>query len=440
MADARSLLRQQRAARRIDHPHATYSNSGKLSCTICHEPIKSEAQWEGHTRGVGHRQRLLAHQKSKQPQPSNPASANGNATASSRSKGKDTLSDEALLAQIIGGGGGAGTGQKRKHGSAGSDVDMDDAAQTDKEDEEEATRKKRSRTETSPPTATTAATSSGKNDSLPPDNHNNNKDAGKGTPKITPPSLVRRISGTPSHGIELQIPSRPATPSVSGTSAGSTPNATSMGRSPLIPSREAQAGGLSAKQAQKAAFVTTATTTAGEAAATATTTVTATAAGEVDEDADWAAFEAEVVNTAAPKTSARPAAVVGYHPDNDAVISAAPLTAEQLAAKAAKEEQERRRPAADIELEDEREEATRALEDEFEEMEELEARVRRLKEKREALRRGSAPVGTTVAAAGVTPGAIGGAGEDGDDDDDDDDDEDDDDEDEDDWVGFRSRG
>lgn len=41
-----------------------------------------------------------------------------------------------------------------------------------------------------------------------------------------------------------------------------------------------------------------------------------------------------------------------------------------------------------MEIEDEREEATRALETEFEVMEELEARARRLRERREALRAG----------------------------------------------------
>ncbi|ROV87865.1 hypothetical protein VSDG_09555 [Cytospora chrysosperma] len=391
MADARSLLRQQRAARRIDHPHATYSDSGKLTCTICHEPIKSEAQWEGHTRGVGHRQRLLAYQKSRQPQqqkptqpPSYTSSTNGGASAS-KSKSKNTISDADLLAQIIAGNvSDLGSGQKRKHDEAGSDVEMDDA-----EAEEEAMRKKRSKTTeidsptTSKPTA--AAANNGRDDSVA------DKDAGKPTSKITPPSLVRRISGTPSHGVELQIPSRPATPSASGTSAASTPRATSMGRSPLMPP-EVQSGGLPAKQSQKAAFATTTSTNPVTSEVPTSSTAAVTTAD--DEDDDWAAFEAE--------TSKRTKSAGAYA--SDAVISAAPLTAEELAAKIAEEEHERRRAVADIELEDEKEEATRALETEFEEMEELEARVRRLKERREALRKGSMQSGNaTIAAAEVAP-------------------------------------
>ncbi len=84
----------------------------------------------------------------------------------------------------------------------------------------------------------------------------------------------------------------------------------------------------------------------------------------------------------------------------NAVIAAAPMTADEVAAQADAEERARRRAMADVQMEDEKEEATRALEDEFDEMEELEARVRRLKEKREALRnRGgstSAPSGTIL--------------------------------------------
>lgn len=444
MADARSLLRQQRAARRIDHPHANYSDSGKLTCTLCREPVKSEAQWEGHTRSVGHRQKLLAFQKSRQTQqqkqaqpPSHTGSTNGGATAP-KSKSNDTLSDEALLAQIIGGGAaGMGTGQKRKHDEAGSDVEMDDA-----ETEEAAVRNKRSKTtDRSSPTAPTtvaAATSNGNHDS------GTDRDAGKGTPTIMPPSPVRRISGTPSHGVELQIPSRPATPSASGTSAGSTPRATSIGRSPLIP-QAVQVGGLPVKQTQRAAFATT-TASSTEPTTGGTMATTASAATADDEDDDWAAFEAEVVNATTTNPQASKGTNSGSAYASDAIISAAPLTADELAAKTEEEDHERRRTVADIELEDEKEEATRALETEFEEMEELEARVRRLKERREALRRGSIPAATATAtaaaaAAEVTSSENGEAGgdkkevtvEDEDEDDDDDDDDDD-------WAGFRFRG
>ncbi|CAG8935075.1 unnamed protein product [Penicillium salamii] len=98
----------------------------------------------------------------------------------------------------------------------------------------------------------------------------------------------------------------------------------------------------------------------------------------VDED-EWAAFEREVAEPSrAPQP---PAAIVA-----EATISAAPITAEEIAAqqKKAKESAARSREA---ELEGEREDAARLMEEEFDEMEQLEERVRRLKQQREALRK-----------------------------------------------------
>jgi hypothetical protein len=97
----------------------------------------------------------------------------------------------------------------------------------------------------------------------------------------------------------------------------------------------------------------------------------------VDED-EWAAFEREV---AAPtRTPHAPAAISA-----EATISAAPVTAEELAAQ-----QERDRLSAaksrEAELEGEREDAARFMEEEFDEMDQLEERVRRLKQMREELR------------------------------------------------------
>lgn len=480
MADARSLLRAQRAARRIEHPHAQYTDSGKLTCTVCREAIKSEGLWETHTRSASHRQKFLAHQKAKaRPQQQHPPPPT-NGVAPKPKPSTDTLSDEALLAQIIGG---SGAGQKRKHGE-GTDVEMADAApagERDGEEEEEeggdAVRKKRSRQDIGSPTATASIESAGM---FSPLNHTpSSTTARNGSPMKTdsppvgtpPPGLVRRSSGTPSHGVELQIPSRPATPSASAASSTSTPKATPIGRSPLIP-QEAQMGAHPAvRQGPRANFVTSFPSAAAAAdtphshnstIATASTTEansSTAAAGGADED-DWAAFEAEVVHAAPPTTTTKPpggstttnpgtSTTLAGLTNSDAVISAAPLTAEQLAAKSEEEDRAKRRAAADIELEDEQEEAQRAMEAEFEEMEELEARVRKLKEKREAIRRGSVPATTTIIApvkdATVTNGATG-AGNDhnnqgspkAEEDDSDDDDEEE--EEEDDWAGFRFRG
>lgn len=68
-----------------------------------------------------------------------------------------------------------------------------------------------------------------------------------------------------------------------------------------------------------------------------------------------------------------------------AVIEAAPMTAAEIAAQA-REEQSAQRARRDEEMEGDKEDAARALEDEFEEMDGLEERVKRLREQREALR------------------------------------------------------
>lgn len=101
----------------------------------------------------------------------------------------------------------------------------------------------------------------------------------------------------------------------------------------------------------------------------------------IDED-EWAAFERDV---AAPtRVPQAPAAVAAQ-----ATISAAPMTAEELAAQQQREKDAAGR-ARENEAEGEREDAARFMEDEFDEMEQLEERVRRLKHKREELRKRNA--------------------------------------------------
>lgn len=74
-----------------------------------------------------------------------------------------------------------------------------------------------------------------------------------------------------------------------------------------------------------------------------------------------------------------------YNYASGAVIESAPMTAAELAAQA-REEQSAQRARRDEDMEAEKEEAARALEDEFEEMEGLDERVKKLREQREALR------------------------------------------------------
>lgn len=105
----------------------------------------------------------------------------------------------------------------------------------------------------------------------------------------------------------------------------------------------------------------------------------------IDED-EWAAFEREVVPLAQPNPSADYTA---------ATISAAPVSAAELAAQTHAERQQRREAG----VEEEKAEEEARLVEEFEVMEGLEERVKRLKEKREALRIGA--VGERVGVGGM---------------------------------------
>jgi hypothetical protein len=96
-------------------------------------------------------------------------------------------------------------------------------------------------------------------------------------------------------------------------------------------------------------------------------------------DDEWAAFEREVASVPAPRQTALDAIKTG------AVISAAPLSAEELAAQA-REDKKTQKINREEEIAAEKEDATRALEEEFDEMEALEERVKRLRDKREKLR------------------------------------------------------
>lgn len=98
----------------------------------------------------------------------------------------------------------------------------------------------------------------------------------------------------------------------------------------------------------------------------------------IDED-EWAAFERDVV--APTRVPQAPAALSA-----SATITAAPITAEQLAAQQERDNETAAR-SREAEAEREREDAARFMEDEFDEMDQLEERVRRLKHMREELRK-----------------------------------------------------
>ncbi|KAL6408177.1 hypothetical protein AUP68_08026 [Ilyonectria robusta] len=251
MADVRSLLRQQRAARRIEHPHAAYSEAGKLLCTLCHDHIKTESLWDGHIQSDSHKARLLQLRAA--------AQANG---ASDAQK----------------------TAQKRKH----DDDDEDSANGSGDVDMEDSMRRKRSKQDMAL--------------------HGHEVDGDKDQ-TLTPPRLTRRTSTTPSQGIEMQIPSRPATPAHRDGPSVSTPGGQPSNSLPSQP--------------------TTASLPTRRASTLATDGRPGPTAQQVDES-EWAAFEADIAATSIPY-------------DADAVISAPAMTAEETAAAAEAEEEEARK-------------------------------------------------------------------------------------------------
>jgi beta-phosphoglucomutase-like phosphatase (HAD superfamily) len=147
----------------------------------------------------------------------------------------------------------------------------------------------------------------------------------------------------------------------------------------------------------------------------------------VDED-EWAAFEADIAAAEAPVANTY----------DEGVISAPAISAAELAAKDKEEENRRKREKQDAELEGDKEDAAKRMEDELEEIEGLEQRVKKLKEMREALRSknksGAVDMQTALPPAEGLPKDKARAG------DDEEDEEDDDEYDEDDFGGFMARG
>ena len=99
----------------------------------------------------------------------------------------------------------------------------------------------------------------------------------------------------------------------------------------------------------------------------------------IDKD-EWAAFERDMA--AFPPDPSGKSALDAIK--SGGTISAAPMTADEVAAQAQDERTHRSR--REEEMAEEKEDAAQALEDEFDEMEELEQRAKRLREMRERLR------------------------------------------------------
>ena len=100
----------------------------------------------------------------------------------------------------------------------------------------------------------------------------------------------------------------------------------------------------------------------------------------VNED-EWAAFERDIAKSESPRPPTNSTAL-----NATADIAAAPTTSESSNVQPEGDPGVQRKERREAETEGEREDATRALEEEFDEMEDLEARIKRLREKREELR------------------------------------------------------
>ncbi|KAI9150268.1 Zinc finger protein [Paramyrothecium foliicola] len=452
MSDVRALLRQQRAARRVEDPYAAYSSAGKLRCTLCPPTTKGDLVWEAHVRSNEHRQRVQAAQK---------ASAASTATGQQRNGDHSGKEDKGRVQQK----------QQQQSTSHKRKLDDEDEDANEDVEMEDDLRRKRSRPDMPSPSAVADKESE---DKVQPSTSSTTANSSTThTPPSAPPPLSRRTSRTPSLGVEIQIPSRPATPAHHREgSSSSTPGTQSQPQQPPSAATAASSSsssfsftagptapvgaGLPSRRASTvlATHPTTAFAAPSAAAAPAPTAKTpngvpaAAEAAEVDAD-EWAAFEAEIAAEEVPF-------------DADAVIARPAMTAEESAqakaAAAAENDEESRRAKADVDLEDEKEEAALALEREFDDMEELEARVRRLKNKREELRRqraasqGNEGASINLPAGPLDPGKkSAAAGEPPSSNKENEasasnphpaqpnDDEDDDDDDDDDWDGFRFR-
>lgn len=270
MTDVRSLLRNERASRRIVHPQATYSTTGTLVCLVCHIQLKAESQWEKHLLSAQHAMRLQRIRdgtlgRPPGAPPSVGESLNGGGKkrkaddGEERAKKRRVQFEESIRKEPIEGGSDA---------TADSDQDGQDREGS---------------------TATTAL--------------------------ITPP-----LPG---------LSTVPPTPSIHATNNTRSDN-------------------LSTTNNHQA----------------------------IDED-EWAAFEREVA-TPPPITSVL---------TSEATISAAPLSAAEIAAQDREQASLQKKERMEAVIEGEKEDAARRLEDEFEEMAGLEEKLRRLREQREALRK-----------------------------------------------------
>ncbi|MCJ1291296.1 hypothetical protein MMC34_002839 [Xylographa carneopallida] len=285
MADVRTLLRNERASRRITHPQASYSSTGTLSCRVCQIPLKSESLWDLHIKSAPHMKRSMQIAEG----------VTHGAMTSRKRKADDGEDGEDLKKRA-----------KAKNGLP--EGFFDEGVQVDEVEE--------------------------------------GQDGSAEAPKAETIDITNTEEAVPSIPVESKVPDPDLPPDFFDNS-----------------------------------------TPAPASAVDATTSA-------VDES-EWAAFEADVARLATPPS--QPSALTA-----EATISAAPLTAAEIAARSREEASIQAKERREAELEGEKEDASRRLEEEFDEMEELEMRVRRLREKREEIRRRREGIGLVESTGGVS--------------------------------------
>ncbi|MCJ1333509.1 hypothetical protein MMC10_010209 [Thelotrema lepadinum] len=307
MSEVRSLLRNERLSRRIEHPHATYSSSGNLGCTVCRVQLRADSLWEPHLRGKPHRQNLQKVQEA-------------NTSSETAPLPVKRPAETAGLRSVSG-----SNGKKRK-------------AESDEDEEPEYDPHKKSKTTNGLPSNFFDGTTNEEALAAEAAETSPDPEPVATVPQPEQPKPTSKNAPLPADFFDnapssTQIPSRP-------TAASQPPPPQSTTPQPPLD----------------------------------------------DPDAEFAAFQAAIAATALPPSPPPQHTVSAL--TAPATISAAPLSAEELAARSREEASVQAKSRREEEIEGEKEDAARALEEEFEEMEDLEGRVRRLRERREALRRG----------------------------------------------------
>ena len=367
MSDVRALLKEQQAGRRIQHPHVTYSTTGRLICLVCNLQLKSESLWAGHQRSPNHK-RLLAE-------------AEGNKDGSKKVSSDGSGSSEKTITQADVSIPAILKRRQEDHGDEEQRAPMSptkkrkaqrDFDESNTPDRYEAIRKRsKSQIDPTQPKPKYAPSlpgflpegffDAGHAPQEDTESKENEGEQGKEQQPPKTPAPKKDTTTPPMPSGEFTLASRPLTPMDTSRSASRS------GSKPLTPM---EVGTPSKNPLSRSS--TLQTITSAEEVDEENKKEEKKSQAEVDED-EWAAFEADI-------------AAAEAIPD-DAVISAAPVSAEELANMTVEETYLSKRERLEREREQEKEDIINKALDEQEEMKELEARVNKLKARTEEVKK-----------------------------------------------------